>query len=39
MQEVGTGEKMSAMCRCRGISEPTLHRWKAKYGAFPTVDR
>jgi putative transposase len=37
LNEQQQGTKVSELCRKHGISEPTFHNWKKKYGGL-TVD-
>lgn len=38
LKEVETGAKIADVCRRPGISQPTYHRWKAKYGGMEVGD-
>jgi putative transposase len=38
LQEAEAGSKVSELCRRYGIAEPTLYRWKAKYGGMAVSD-
>lgn len=38
LKEVETGAKIVDVCRRHGISQPTYHRWKAKYGGMEVGD-
>ena len=37
-KEGEAGAKIADLCRRHGISEPTFHRWKAKYGGMEPSD-
>ncbi|MBZ0253581.1 MAG: transposase, partial [Candidatus Methylomirabilis sp.] len=32
LKEAEAGAKVGELCRRHGISEPTYHRWRSKYG-------
>ena len=34
LKEVEAGATVTDVCRKHGISQPTFHRWKAKYGGL-----
>ena len=34
LKEVENGQTVADVCRKHGISQPTYHRWKAKYGGL-----
>lgn len=34
LKEVERGKTVAAVCREHGISEPTLYRWRSKYGGL-----
>ena len=38
LKSVETGQKVADVCRSNGISEPTYHRWQAKYGGLEVSD-
>lgn len=34
LKEVEGGKAVAEVCRAHGISEPTLYRWRSKYGGL-----
>lgn len=34
LKEAEAGAKVGELCRRHGISEPTYHRWRSKYGGM-----
>jgi putative transposase len=34
LKEVEGGKSVAEVCRSHGISEPTLYRWRSKYGGL-----
>ena len=38
LKEAEAGGTVADLCRRHGISQPTFHRWKAKYGGMDVGD-
>lgn len=38
LKEAEAGGTVAELCRRHGISQPTFHRWKAKYGGMDVAE-